>query len=43
VLLDMGQKPGLGFAVFDLHRISEVRARIPALSHRRAIPTAVGG
>jgi predicted amidohydrolase len=38
VLLDMGEETGVGFADIDLARISEVRSRIPALSHRRAIP-----
>jgi predicted amidohydrolase len=37
VLLDMGEEPGLAFAEIDLARISDVRARIPALSHRRPI------
>jgi predicted amidohydrolase len=41
VLLDMGEEPGVCFADIDLKRISDVRSRIPALSHRRAIPEAV--
>ena len=41
VLLDMGEGRGVGFADVDLSRISDVRSRIPALSHRRAIPDAV--
>jgi len=41
VLLDMGDKPGIGFADIDLKRISDVRSRIPALNHRRPIPDAV--
>jgi predicted amidohydrolase len=41
VLLDMGDEQGVGFADIDLARISEVRSRIPALSHRRPIPEAV--
>lgn len=41
VLLDMGEEPGVAFADIDLKRISDVRARIPALSHRRPIPEAV--
>jgi len=41
VLLDMGDKPGVGFADIDLKRIIDVRARIPALNHRRPIPEAV--
>jgi deaminated glutathione amidase len=41
VLLDMSESPGVGFAEIDLKRIPEVRGRIPALNHRRAIPQAV--
>jgi predicted amidohydrolase len=41
ILLDMGEEKGVGFADIDLKRISDVRARIPALSHRRPIPDAV--
>ena len=41
ILLDMGERPGIGFADIDLARIPEVRSRIPALSHRRPIPDAV--
>jgi deaminated glutathione amidase len=41
VLLDMGEEQGVGFADIDLSRISEVRSRIPALSHRQSIPEAV--
>jgi predicted amidohydrolase len=41
VLLDMGEGAGVAFADIDLSRISDVRARIPALNHRRAIPDAV--
>jgi len=41
ILLDMGEEPGVGFADIDLKRISDVRSRIPALNHRRAIPDAV--
>ena len=38
VLLDMAARHGqVGFAEIDLARIAEVRARVPALSHRRAI------
>lgn len=40
VLLDMGEETGVGFADIDLKRISDVRSRIPALSHRRRIPEA---
>lgn len=41
VLLDMGEEKGVAFAEIDLARISDVRSRIPALSHRRPIPEAV--
>jgi predicted amidohydrolase len=41
VLLDMGEETGVAFAEIDLSRISDVRSRIPALNHRRAIPEAV--
>jgi deaminated glutathione amidase len=41
IQLDMGEEKGVGFADIDLKRISEVRSRIPALNHRRAIPDAV--
>jgi predicted amidohydrolase len=37
VLLDMGDQQGVGFTDIDLARISEVRSRIPSLSHRRDI------
>jgi predicted amidohydrolase len=38
VLLDMGEAPGLGFAGIDPARVADIRARIPALRHRRPIP-----
>lgn len=38
LVLQMDGLPGLGFADLDLARIAEVRGRVPALSHRRAIP-----
>ena len=38
VLLDMGEAAGVGFAEIDPARIDDVRARIPVLAHRRAIP-----
>ena len=41
VLLDMGQTPGLGFAEIDPHQVERVRARIPAIRHRRTIPEPV--
>lgn len=37
ILLDMGEMPGVGFADIDLARISDVRSRIPSLTHRRDI------
>lgn len=40
VLLDMGgDSPGLAFCDIDLARIAEVRAQVPSLANRRAIPT----
>ena len=41
VLLDMGEAPGLGFADIDPVRQEDVRARVPALRHRRPIPGVV--
>ncbi|MGZ8346943.1 MAG: carbon-nitrogen hydrolase family protein [Allosphingosinicella sp.] len=39
VLLDMGNAgPGLGFADIDPMAVEEVRRRLPAIRHRRAIP-----
>ncbi|WP_310467949.1 carbon-nitrogen hydrolase family protein [Sphingomonas sp.] len=38
VLLDAGEASGVEFAEIDLARIDEVRARVPALAHRRPIP-----
>jgi predicted amidohydrolase len=38
LLLEMGGEPGLAFADVELARIAEVRSRVPALSHRRAMP-----
>jgi predicted amidohydrolase len=38
VLLDMGEGEGVGFAEIDLAEAEAVRARIPALRHRRPIP-----
>lgn len=37
VLLDMGEAPGLGFVDLDLGAVAAVRARVPALAHRRPI------
>jgi len=44
VLLDMGgpehaNAPGLGFCDIDLERVAAVRAQVPALANRCAIPT----
>lgn len=38
VLLEMDGEPGLAFAEVELGRIAEVRSRVPALTHRRAMP-----
>jgi predicted amidohydrolase len=37
ILVDMKDEIGIGFGDVDLGRIAEVRARIPAIDHRRAI------
>ena len=42
VLLDMGEGPGVAFAEIDLSRITDVRSRVPALSHRRPIERSRG-
>jgi predicted amidohydrolase len=41
VLLDMKEGTGVAFAEVDLSRITDVRSRVPALSHRRPIDEAV--
>ena len=41
VLLDMEDGPGVAFAEIELSRITDVRSRVPALSHRRPIEEAV--
>jgi predicted amidohydrolase len=41
VLLDMGAGSGVGFAEIELSRITDVRGRVPALSHRRPVSEAV--
>lgn len=38
ILLDMGEGEGVGFADLDMARLADVRARVPALKHRRPIP-----
>ncbi|MDG5489577.1 carbon-nitrogen hydrolase family protein [Sphingomonas sp. BGYR3] len=38
VLLDMGEAPGIGFAEIDPARVADIRSRVPAIRHRRAIP-----
>lgn len=40
-VLDMGEAAGLGFAELDPARIAEVRAQLPSLANRRAIPNRV--
>ena len=37
VLLDMADEVGVGFAEIDLEQVAEVRRRVPALDHRRAV------
>lgn len=38
VVLDMGEAPGLALVEIDMERVATVRARIPALDHRRPNP-----
>jgi predicted amidohydrolase len=38
VILDMGETAGLSFVDIDPARVEQVRARIPVIAHRRAIP-----
>ncbi|MBA4354820.1 MAG: nitrilase [Novosphingobium sp.] len=38
VTLDMGDMPGLGFAVVDPARTAEVRGQLPSLANKREIP-----
>jgi predicted amidohydrolase len=40
VLLDMEDQVGVGFAEIDLAQVDEVRARLPAIRHRRWMPAA---
>jgi predicted amidohydrolase len=40
ILLDQGDNNGVAFADIDLGRIAEVRAQVPALSHRRDVEPA---
>jgi len=42
VLLDMGEAAGLGVAAIDPAQVEAVRARLPAIRHRRAIPPVAG-
>lgn len=37
ILLDMGEGEGVGFADLDMARLADVRARVPALRHRRPV------
>ncbi len=37
VVLDMGDGTGVGFAELDLQKVEDVRQRVPAIRHRRAI------
>ncbi len=41
IILDMGTETGLAYADIDPARVDEVRARIPVIGHRRAIPESV--
>ncbi|TZG29322.1 carbon-nitrogen hydrolase family protein [Sphingomonas montanisoli] len=37
ILLDMGDEIGVGYAEIDMAKLEDVRARMPALAHRRPI------
>lgn len=37
VLADMGEQLGVGFGEIDVARVADVRSRVPAIDHRRAI------
>ncbi len=39
VLLDMGEPAGIGYVEIDPAQVDTVRARVPVLDHRRAIPS----
>ncbi|MCH8615980.1 carbon-nitrogen hydrolase family protein [Sphingomonas sp. SM33] len=41
VLVDMAENSGVAFAEIELSRITDVRGRVPALSHRRTVEQAV--
>ena len=41
LILDMGDHPGVGFAEIELSRITDVRGRVPAITHRRPVSAAV--
>ncbi len=38
-LLDMGESAGLGVVEIDPARVTDVRSRVPAVAHRRTIPS----
>ncbi len=40
IALDMGDQSGLAFAEIDASRVTEARARVPVIAHRRQIPGA---
>ena len=43
VLLDLGgEQPALGFVDLDPARIAQVRAQLPSLANRRAMPEWIG-
>jgi predicted amidohydrolase len=41
ILADMGEKVGVAFAEIDLAKVADVRSRVPAIAHRRAVNEAV--
>jgi predicted amidohydrolase len=37
ILVDMGEKVGVSFGEVDVAKVAEVRSRVPAIDHRRAV------
>ncbi|MFC4295477.1 carbon-nitrogen hydrolase family protein [Novosphingobium tardum] len=42
VVLDMGEKAGIGYASLDQARTTQVRSQLPSLANRREIPKSAG-
>ena len=41
ILVEMGEQVGIAFGEVDPRKVDEVRSRIPAIRHRRAVSKAV--